>query len=170
VNDLGEVQQDAVDFLNTAEGLLSLENTLIHMGGEAGAHSPDGTGPRSVTSAEVLRQRPSRPPDHAAENLALIGLAQSMATAPEDILQRLADTALIICRAHSAGLSLLEDGDQRRNFHWRAIAGEFSHHLNGGTPRDFGPCGTVLDRNAAQLCSHPEMDFPYFSDAKPPLD
>jgi PAS domain S-box-containing protein len=170
VNDLGEVQQDAVDFLNTAEGLLSLENTLIHMGGEVGAHSPDGTGPRSVTSAEVLRQRPSRPPDHAAENLALIGLAQSMATAPEDILQRLADTALIICRAHSAGLSLLEDGDQRRNFHWRAIAGEFSHHLNGGTPRDFGPCGTVLDRNAAQLCSHPEIDFPYFSDAKPPLD
>jgi PAS domain S-box-containing protein len=123
-----------------------------------------------VTSAEVLRQRPSRPPDHAAENLALIGLAQSMATVPEDILQRLADTALIICRAHSAGLSLLEDSDQRRYFHWRAIAGEFSHHLNGGTPRDFGPCGTVLDRNAAQLCSHPEIDFPYFSEAKPPLD
>jgi hypothetical protein len=95
VNDLGEVQQDAVDFLNTAEGLLSLENTLIHTGGEAGSRSPNGTGPRSVTSAEVLRQRPSRPPDHAAENLALIGLAQSMATVPEDILQRLADTALI---------------------------------------------------------------------------
>jgi PAS domain S-box-containing protein len=124
---------------------------------------------RAANRARSL-QRPSRPPDHAAENLALIGLAQSMATTPEDILQRLADTALIICRAHSAGLSLLEDSDQRRNFHWRAIAGEFSHHLNGGTPRDFGPCGTVLDRNAAQLCSHPEIDFPYFSEAKPPLD
>ena len=123
-----------------------------------------------MTSAEVLRQRPSRPPDYAAENLALIGLAQSLATAPEAILQRLADTALNICRAHSAGLSLLEDSDQQRNFHWRAIAGEFAHHLNGGTPRDFGPCGTVLDRNAAQLCSHPEIDFPYFSEAKPPLD
>jgi hypothetical protein len=57
-----------------------------------------------------------------------------------------------------------------RGVHWRAIAGEFAHHLNGGTPRDFGPCGTVLDRNAAQLCSHPEIDFPYFSEAKPPLD
>src|SRR4051794_5015916 len=66
-------------------------------------------------------------------------------------------------------LSLLED-TERRNFHWRAIAGEFAHHLNGGTPPDFGPCGTVLDRNAAQLCSHPEVDFPYFSDAKPPLE
>ena len=123
-----------------------------------------------MTSAEVLRQRPSRPPDYPAENLALIGLAQTLATAPEAILQRLADTALNICRAHSAGLSLLEDSDQQRSFHWRAIAGEFAHHLNGGTPRDFGPCGTVLDRNAAQLCSHPEIDFPYFSEAKPPLD
>jgi PAS domain-containing protein len=136
----------------------------------AGELAPTGSGPRSMTSAEALKQRPSRLPDHAAENLALIGLAQSLATEPEDILQKLADTALAICRAHSAGLSLLEDGDQRKNFHWRAIAGEFSHHLNGGTPRDFGPCGTVLERNAAQLCSHPEIDFPYFSEAKPPLE
>jgi PAS domain S-box-containing protein len=161
---------NAGDFVNTPEGLLLSENARVHAGSEAGALAPNGTDLRSMTSAEVLRQRPSRPPDYAAENLALIKLAQSMATAPEDILQRLADTALDICRAHSAGLSLLEDSDQQRNFHWRAIAGEFSHHLNGGTPRDFGPCGTVLDRNAAQLCSHPELDFPYFSEAKPPLD
>ena len=125
---------------------------------------------RSMMSAEVLKERPSRPPDHAAENQALIELSHSMAAAPEGILQKLVDTALSICRAHSAGLSLLEDGDQRSSFHWRAIAGEFSHHLNGGTPRDFGPCGTVLERNAAQLCSHPEIDFPYFSGVTPPLE
>jgi PAS domain S-box-containing protein len=146
------------------------EGVLSHVNYQGDRPAPNGTGPRSVVSAEVLKQRPLRLPNHAAENQALIGLAQSMATAPEDILQKLADTALFICRAHSAGLSLLEDGDQRRNFHWRAIAGEFSHHLNGGTPRDFGPCGTVLDRDAAQLCSHPEVDFPYFSEAKPPLE
>jgi PAS domain S-box-containing protein len=163
-------QQGAGDFVNTVEGLARSQEPLVNARGEVVGLPSDGTGLRSITSAEVLRQRPSRPPDYAAENLALIKLVQSMTTAPEDILQRLADTALIICRAHSAGLSLLEDGDQRTNFHWRAIAGEFSHHLNGGTPRDFGPCGTVLDRNAAQLCSHPEIDFPYFSDAKPPLD
>ena len=93
-----------------------------------------------------------------------------MAASPEGISQKLAETALSICRAHSAGLSLLEDGDQRKNFHWRAIAGEFSPYLNGGTPRDFGPCGTVLDRNAPQICSHPEVDFPYLSDAKPSLE
>jgi len=123
-----------------------------------------------MMSAEALKQRPSRPVDHAAENLALVELARSMASAPEGILQKIADTALSICRAHSAGLSLLEDSDQQKNFHWRAIAGAFSHHLNGGTPRDFGPCATVLERDAAQLCSHPEIDFPYFSGVEPPLE
>ena len=156
------------DFMNTVEG--PPREAFVNASGVASRLPPNGTHLRSMTSAEVLRQRPSRPPDYAAENLALIGLAQSLATAPEEILQRLADTALNICRAHSAGLSLLEASDQQRHFHWRAIAGEFAHHLNGGTPRDFGPCGTVLDRNAAQLCSHPEMDFPYFSETKPPLD
>ena len=124
----------------------------------------------SMLSTAELSQRPSRPPDYEAENRALISLAQEMATSPEHILQKLADTALTMCRAHSAGLSLLEEGDQKRNFHWRAIAGQWAPHLNEGTPRDFGPCGTVLDRNMALMCSHPERDFPYFGEVKPLLE
>jgi PAS domain S-box-containing protein len=124
----------------------------------------------SMLSTAELNQRPSRPPDHEAENRALLALAREMATSPEGILQKLADTALTVCRAHSAGLSLLEEGDQKRNFHWRAIAGEWAPHVNGGTPRDFGPCGTVLDRNVALICSHSELDFPYWADVKPVLE
>jgi PAS domain S-box-containing protein len=125
---------------------------------------------RSMLSTAELSRRPSRPPDHAAENEALIELARVMATSPDAILQKLAETALRLCRAHSAGLSLLEEGDQRSNFHWRAIAGQWAPHLNGGTPRDFGPCGTVLDRNTALVCSHPELDFPYWAPIKPVLE
>ena len=123
-----------------------------------------------MLSTAELAGRPSRPPDHEAENRALISLAQSMATSPEGILQTLADTALNLCGAHSAGLSLLEDGDQRKRFHWRAIAGQWSPHRNGGTPRDFGPCGTVLDLNVPLICSHPELDFPYWNEVKPVLE
>ncbi len=126
--------------------------------------------PVSMVSTTELSRRPSRAPDYAAENRALVALAQCMATSPGDVLQMLADTALSLCRAHSAGLSLLEDGDQRRNFHWRAIAGQWASHLGGGTPRDFGPCGTVLDRNTALMCSHPERDFPYFGEVTPLLE
>ena len=93
-----------------------------------------------------------------------------MAASPEGILQKLADTALTLCRAHSAGLSLLEEGDQKSNFHWRAIAGQWAPHINGGTPRNFGPCGTVLDQDVAMVCSHPELDFPYWAPIKPVLE
>jgi PAS domain S-box-containing protein len=125
---------------------------------------------RSMLSMEEVLRRPSRPPDHATESQALLALAREMATSPKGILQKLADTALSLCRAHSAGLSLLEDGDQRRNFHWRAIAGQWAPHLNGGTPRNFGPCGTVLDQDVAMVCSHPELDFPYWAPIKPVLE
>jgi PAS domain S-box-containing protein len=125
---------------------------------------------RSMRSAAELEQRPSRPPDYEAENRALIALASELAASPGTILQKLADTALTLCRAHSAGLSLLEDEDQRRAFHWRAIAGRWAEHIGGGTPRDFGPCGTVVDRNKALLCSHPERDFPYFAGVTPGVE
>src|SRR4030088_155689 len=132
--------------------------------------APGRTGLRSMLPTDELLRRPSRPPDYAAENQAIVALTKEMATSPEGILQRLAATALSLCRAHSAGLSLLEDGDQKSNFHWRAIAGQWAPHVNGGTPRDFGPCGTVLDQGVAMVCSHPELDFPYWALIKPVLE
>jgi PAS domain S-box-containing protein len=125
---------------------------------------------RSARSVAELSERPSRPADYAAENRVMAALARKMAISPDGILHELANTALTLCRAHSAGLSLLEDFDQRRNFHWRAIAGEWAPHLGGGTPRNFGPCGVVLDRNVPLLFSHPEIDFPYFGEVQPLLE
>ena len=50
---------------------------------------------RSMLSAAELTRRPSRPPDYAGENRALIALAQVLATSPGSVLQKLADTALV---------------------------------------------------------------------------
>jgi len=63
----------------------------------------------AVITTAALNQRPSRPADNAAVNSALIALMQEMANSPRTILQRLVDTALGLCQAHSAGISLLED-------------------------------------------------------------
>jgi hypothetical protein len=104
---------------------------------------------QSVLSTSELSRRPSRPPDYAAENRALIGLAEQLAKYPAGILQKLVETALTLCGAHSAGISLLEPDGKR--FHWPAIAGQWAEHLGGGTPREYGPCGTVLDCDAALL-------------------
>ena len=124
--------------------------------------------PESARPVAELTRRPSRPPDYAAENRALITLAQVMATAPESILQKLADTALSMCRADSAGVSLLTA--DRERFFWPAVVGRWSPHVGGGTPRDFGPCGVVLDLNVPLLFSHPERDFPYFGEVQPALE
>src|SRR5262245_11400164 len=126
--------------------------------------------PKSMLAVEELNRRPSRHPNYEAESRALVALAREMAVSPQRILHKLAETALELCGAHSAGFSLLEDADYKRKFHWRVIVGAWEHNLNGGTPRDFGPCGTVLDRNAPMICRHPEQDFPYWSEVKPVLD
>jgi PAS domain S-box-containing protein len=37
----------------------------------------------------------------------------------------------------------------------------WSPHIGGGTPRNFGPCGDVLDRNRTLLFQHFERRYPY---------
>src|SRR5712691_2844142 len=119
----------------------------------------------SVLSTSELSRRPTRPADQESENRALVALVEAMTASPDDILQKLVETALDLCRAHSAGISLL-DGDRER-LRWAAVAGQWASYLGGGTRRDFGPCGTVLDRNTALLFSRPERYFKYLASVKP---
>ena len=129
---------------------------------------PDVAGLESVISTRELSLRPARPPDHASENRALVSLVEAMTASPDDILQKLSETALALCRAHSAGVSLL-DGDRNR-FRWAAVAGRWAPHLGGGTPRGFGPCGTVLDCNVPLLFSRPERHFKYVASVAPYIE
>jgi GAF domain-containing protein len=59
---------------------------------------------------------------------------------------------------------------ERKRFVWPAVAGGLTPYLGGGTPRDFGPCGTVLDRDAPVLFRHPERHFGYLTPIEPPLE
>lgn len=124
----------------------------------------------SVLCTEELNQRPSRPPDYETENHALVVLVQALADSPRTILQTLADKILEVFRADSAGISLLTKEDGGKRFHWRAIAGMWKPHIGGGTPRDFGPCGDVLDRNAPLLFRHFERRYAYFLPVTPPVE
>ena len=40
-------------------------------------------------------------------------------------------------------------------------------HAGGGTPRDFGPCGDVLDRDTPLLFKRFERRYPYLQQATP---
>jgi PAS domain S-box-containing protein len=106
--------------------------------------------------------------DYAGENRALVALMRELSGSPATILAKLAATMLELCNAHSAGVSLLDES--RTQFSWPAISGRWADKVGGGTPRDFGPCGTVLDRNAPLLFSRPDRLFPYLVEARPPVE
>jgi len=132
---------------------------------------PEGIAPlESVLCTEELHRRPARLPDHEKENRALVTLARALAESPRTILQVLADTILEVFEAESAGLSLLTTHDGGKRFYWPAIAGVWKPHIGGGTPRDFGPCGDVLDRNVPLLFRHFERRYAYFLPVTPPVE
>ena len=121
----------------------------------------------SILCTEELDNRPSRAPEFEKESRALVTLTQALSDSPHTILQTLADTILDILRCGSAGISLLTTDDGGKRFYWPAIAGTWKAHIGGGTPRDFGPCGDVLDRNTPLLFKHVERRYTYFQPVVP---
>jgi PAS domain S-box-containing protein len=114
---------------------------------------------QEIIITELLRRRPRRSPDHAAENRAFL--------APQTVLQKLVDIAVELTGAGSAGISVLETNGDKELFRWRATAGEFFPFSQSTLPRDFSPCGVVLDQNAPQLMTEPFRFYPYIADLRP---
>jgi GAF domain-containing protein len=132
------------------------------------ASIPDGAvSLESILCTEELRRRPWRPPDYQKENRALVALASALVDSRSNILQTLAETILDVTQCDSAGVSLLTKEDGGKRFYWPAIAGRWKPHIGGGTPRNFGPCGDVLDRNIPLLFRHFERRYPYFLPVTP---
>lgn len=114
----------------------------------------------SVLCTEELGLRPARPPDHAKECRAMLSLAQAQLDSPRTILQVLADTIVDLFQVGSAGISLLTDDGER--FHSVALAGKWKYCIGGSTPRNFGPCGDVVDHNGPLLFRRFERRYTYF--------
>jgi hypothetical protein len=68
-------------------------------------HVSDG----DILIADELARRPARSPDLAAENDALHALARLLIDDPDALPRQLAEIALELCDAGSAGVSLLEE-------------------------------------------------------------
>jgi signal transduction histidine kinase/ActR/RegA family two-component response regulator len=109
-----------------------------------------------IDRSTELASRPYRGPNYDAEHRALALLATEMAENPRNMLQKLADMAIGLCRADSAGISILE-GDV---FRWESVAGAFASLRNNTMPRDASPCGVCIDQNATQLMYLADRRFP----------
>jgi PAS domain S-box-containing protein len=108
---------------------------------------------RSLVCNEELARRPARAPDPAAENAWLVTLAQQLADSPKDILDRIAQAARELCRAHSAGVSLLEREHGRPALRWHAVAGLHASQLGRTAPCEFGLPGGRADGDVILFAS-----------------
>src|SRR5438552_10712416 len=137
------------------------------------ASVPEGAASlESILCTEELLRRPSRPPDYEKENRALVRLVSALADSPSTIFHTLAETIEDITQCDSAGLSLLtRDGKtphvDGQRFYLPAICGMWNPHVGGGTPRNFVPCGDVLDQNRTLLFTHFERRYPYLLPVSP---
>ena len=113
-----------------------------------------------VLITDELRRRPARAVDYVAENRAMAALATHMAGDPQTVMRELTKTAAELCRADSAGISILESGTGQEFFRWRAVAGRFAGHLNATIPRLDSPCAIAIAGSEALLFCDPGRCFP----------
>ena len=119
---------------------------------------------------EALHKRPARQRDLAREIAAINDLARAMVRRPDALQRRFVELALDLCRAGSAGISMLEEEEHGESlFRWTALAGEFAPFSGGASPRHFSPCGLCIDQDKAILVSRPARLFEYFNEASAPI-
>lgn len=125
----------------------------------------------AINRTAELNQRPTRFPDFEKENRVLGLLMDEVgeASGADGVLQRIVESALVLCQAGSAGISVLERADGEMVFKWRAVAGEWARFLGGTMPRATSPCGTVIDQNHSLLFVHPERHFPIPPEVTPSI-
>jgi PAS domain S-box-containing protein len=131
------------------------------------------TYPTSERSPDVritheLAGRPTRPPDYAAENHALGELARQLTEDATGLLDRLVELVLALCRAGSAGLSLLDaDGDR---FVLPALAGAWTGAPGRTIERDASPSGAVIAGEEPLLFRHPARAYPALGAGEPKIE
>jgi GAF domain len=122
-----------------------------------------------VISSAELAWRSCRAPEYQAESRVLVELAGQMIRSPASILEQLAKAVMRLCRGGSAGVSLIEEHRGEALFRSHALSGEMAEHLWGTAPRDFSPCGMVVDSNSLQLLSDPELHYRYLAEVRPKI-
>jgi hypothetical protein len=105
-----------------------------------------------TVDSPALQSRRPHERDMAKQMEAMQRIAQAFVEEPLNILQELVNSALDLCNADSAGISLeKEDGTDDDFYHWIATAGQYSDFLNAMLPRYPSACGVCLERGRPQI-------------------
>jgi two-component sensor histidine kinase len=119
----------------------------------------------SVLNPDALFTRSARASDLRAELSAMHTLALEMLKSPAKVMDRFVELAIELCNAESGGISLFEaQPDSPGIFRWYGLKGRFAAYLGGTTPREFSPCGAVLDLLQPIVMNYPERHYSYLGE------
>ena len=128
----------------------------------------------SVSLADVLltdelSRRPCRPSDDVDPTARLIAVVGEVGNSAPAVLQRTAAEALLLCQAHSAGVTLLEGGRQaeHQTLRRQAVVGPWANYAGSTVPRSYSPEGLALDLSSTQLFHAPERYYSQLCEARP---
>jgi len=100
---------------------------------------------------EAFAARPPHGRDIAVQIDAMERIARAFVESPETILQELVNSAVLLCGADSAGISVQEVDDSDKPFyHWVATAGAYSDFLGAILPLHPSACTICLARDGPQ--------------------
>jgi two-component sensor histidine kinase len=102
--------------------------------------------------------------DSLKEKIALQELAGLMASNPEQVLPKFVSLAMEMAGGVSAGLSLYEEAPAPGVFRWHHLQGTLAQFAGATTPRNYSPCGIVLDLNAPVLTAHSELAYDWLAE------
>lgn len=114
-----------------------------------------------IIITQELGKRTGRSVPAADQQVAVNALTEAMASTPERVLAVLADQALRLCAAHSAGISVEDLSGTPPVFRWHAVAGRMASFVGGTMPRDFSPCGETVARRETVLMRGLIRHYPY---------
>jgi signal transduction histidine kinase len=136
-----------------------------HMGYNEGYSCLD-----DVLISRELSSRPDGRPNLENESGPLRILARVMASSPRQLPDTLLRLALELCRAGTAGISVLETPPGSESIlRWTNVAGVLKEHVGRLTPRKLSVCGVSLDRKSPQLFSYPARHFRYLNELPVPV-
>ena len=87
-----------------------------------------------------------------------------MADDPGRVLPEFVSLAMEMTDGISAGLSLYEKDPAPGIFRWHHLQGTLAEFTGATTPRNFSPCGIVLDLDAPVLTAHSERAYDWLAE------
>lgn len=134
---------------------------------QTGNIAPDAMRKPLARTSVALASRAARPAEPAEEAAAFARVIRSMARNSGRTHDLIVQAALRLCRAGSAGISLLAPGPGQPHLHFSAVAGKARGHVSGSAPAADLLCGLAISRAETVVLQHPGANFPLLATIEP---